>query len=1059
MEAVHPKTGGKIKIMKTETHLYKNNKTLIWLHSPPQTYQSPHRYSRWYTLVTSTHLAEQWYPVLNTYPSAIILETPTDANKQWLQHKAPKQGTILFLSKVLMAQYGKEKFSKEGFTNVVCLEELGAMFPHILRTYVQGDPLPLTALMVSAVFRVQTFHGLTQQDIDHKDLQPYLTMLQTTYGLKASNTPDAQPEALWLIQQYFVPTKARRAKEINYALQQNLLNPSIDTILLLNEADYLSKLPQHPKLQQIVLGRRLTYADVILTIQDKVPPNTFVAFSNSDIYLDPISWLDLWSLNLKDTFLSLLRYEEAPNPAEEAQLYGPRPDSQDTWVVLSTSVQSRKDTWNFDALNFPFGKAGCDNAINVEMLRKKFVVANPALSLKTVHCHKSQIRSYSQDDVVDKPFFLYLDPTGLHDLQPTTNLQDAQTLRGSASSAPVKRHIHAHDPKHVRTFCAMVNRKDIPGLTFEPDSPNLYEAQASKEERIYTFANSFVTPNGLVYGYDKLILGKTQQVREAWTTTTISHMTPSIGVEHILATPLDDTTASSIWTYMTGYLAKILRMRASGLKGDMWMPRDLPRLQEFLQHFQWEESVLPVLPRDSDIVGFGRHVQWLEPTATANLPTQDDMEALRESLKGYTTAIEFPRRLVIFQDDIMINADTALLLETALEEAGFEVNIVYPGRSSPNFILQRTFGSAFAITSPATRDLYWLLPKGARVLDLMQETEIQGQSAHMAGLCGLQYWIALLPRSKQALTEQVMRSVLAMACFGQDQSHEPSTAEKPQPLITMPVGFKEFHGHKGDSFREMVAMWRDRGWVRMETTTKSPFVWWGHEGDNLLYDRATWDWIAEYQMELDKPVQCKTILAGNPDAKLCPLASTSAIAKQWTFWPRHPRVLEARVQEGLPTFSDRKKSLVFYGKIENEIQEEHRTNALHEACDEFEMPSGPDATYRFTQDEYLDRLASAKFGLCLAGFGPKCNREIECMALGTVPVVAPDVDMDNYVNPPEPGKHYLRLASFNPENARAVIQAVTEEQWTAMSTAAHQWWKENASCEGIFNITKSLLNM
>ena len=36
-------------------------------------------------------------------------------------------------------------------------------------------------------------------------------------------------------------------------------------------------------------------------------------------------------------------------------------------------------------------------------------------------------------------------------------------------------------------------------------------------------------------------------------------------------------------------------------------------------------------------------------------------------------------------------------------------------------------------------------------------------------------------------------------------------------------------------------------------------------------------------------------------------------------------------------------------------------------------------------DEYLNLLKQSKFGLCLRGFGGKCNREIELMGLGTVP--------------------------------------------------------------------------
>jgi hypothetical protein len=71
------------------------------------------------------------------------------------------------------------------------------------------------------------------------------------------------------------------------------------------------------------------------------------------------------------------------------------------------------------------------------------------------------------------------------------------------------------------------------------------------------------------------------------------------------------------------------------------------------------------------------------------------------------------------------------------------------------------------------------------------------------------------------------------------------------------------------------------------------------------------------------------------------------------------------------------------------------------------------------------------------------------MAVGTVPVVAPDVDMTNYVNPPEEGVHYIRLKSFDPDEARSVTK-LPEDSWKKMSEAAHKWWKENSSMEGLF---------
>jgi hypothetical protein len=125
-------------------------------------------------------------------------------------------------------------------------------------------------------------------------------------------------------------------------------------------------------------------------------------------------------------------------------------------------------------------------------------------------------------------------------------------------------------------------------------------------------------------------------------------------------------------------------------------------------------------------------------------------------------------------------------------------------------------------------------------------------------------------------------------------------------------------------------------------------------------------------------------------------------------------------------------------------------------CDEFDMPLFQGQPYKYTQKDYLGALASAKFGLCMPGYGPKCNREIECMALGTVPVCAPYVDMDNYHSPPQEGVHYIRLKSVDPAKAKEQLERISQEDWEAMSKAAQEWWRENASAEGMWRLTHKL---
>ena len=1003
MLAHHPITGAPIKILKTETHLYKNKKTLVWLRTLPTDHAHPVRFQRWDTFVTDVRLAEAWKTCLGDYPSAIVLREPTADIRKWLEN-APRQKQLLFLSKCVMDAYTPERFHKDKFINVICLDELGEMFPHIYRACGPKDPDVIVALCISVVFRASRLIGVNKHELD--SVLPYMLTIKEAYSLEA--LPMQEPEPLTLIQQYYEPANAHRSKEIKHCLEMNLLNPCIDKVILLNEKRY--SLPKSPKISEVILGHRLKYSDMIKYIKEH--GQGLVVFSNSDIYLDK-SWNQLWSIKMEDTFLSLLRYETQPEGG--LKLFGPRPDSQDTWVVHSDSIKSR--TWDYSTLNFEFGRAGCDNAINVEMLKKKFVVANPCLSLQTIHCHGSEYRTYNPHDVVDKPMYLYLDHTGLHDLEPMRDLSKFEVAWPQAK--PFSRRVYSADPKALRTFCAMVTREE--DISYAVDSANTF---TPAEEKLYKFSNAFMTPNGLLYSYKSIYLGNTEAMREAWASTPISHITPCLGVKSTLGVPLDNETASNVFAYLTLYLSRIFRLRES-YEGDFWLPRT-NRLQDFLQFFKWNDQVLPVLPRDESVASFAETATMLPPRSEIH---KEDIAALRSMLKNYQPTL-IGKKAVIIQNDKSIDSEETVALEKILEANGYDVDIVYIYRSSPSYLIQRFIGASLCISPQGCEDLWWLLPEGAKVIDVLPELKLKSTGSHMAGACGLEYWVTLMPRAKKEQhTALLVKKVLATL-----EATKPKTVTLPK--IIVPSKREGYHSHAGDSFREMVSLWSEQGRCQIEQANTN-YVWFGAVGETLLYDRANFNWL-----ERD-PEPYKKLLCGNPDASL-------KQAQQWTFWPRHPKLVEKLAHL---SNQERKHTLVFYGRIENSIQEENRANDLWKACDEYDCPtSGP---YKYGPAEYLKQLANSKFGLCMAGYGPKCNREVECMALGTVPVVAPQVDMTNYANPPQEGVHYLRLDTTDSKDVPAKL-AITDEKWLEMSKACHEWWLKNASAEGLWTLTENL---
>ena len=388
------------------------------------------------------------------------------------------------------------------------------------------------------------------------------------------------------------------------------------------------------------------------------------------------------------------------------------------------------------------------------------------------------------------------------------------------------------------------------------------------------------------------------------------------------------------------------------------------------------------------------------------------------------------RRVVCAVDGVWITEEFV----ARLEAAGHSVSCLYRDTAIPSAI-EMLKGAAEFITVGSQEAfqrwaLLWALPKGARVHNVQVESAPCAELAHLSCAAGLHHSIQFVARAVPGSpVEAVTLGTNLIAAFG----------VRARPLILMP-NTPGFFSHAGDSFREMVAIWKERGYVDVETVAGLCNVWMNGVGDTLLYDRPTHEWLEA------SPVAEKTWrvgLFGNP--------APPAGAQAWSFWPRRPQLVE-KLQAGV-THAKRSKGVVFYGRSENAVQRGHRTvEDWSTCCDDYVHLQGA-KPYVYTHEEYLRKLGEAKWGLCLAGYGLKCHREIECMAMGCVPLVAPEVDMDSYASPPVEGVHYFRVKT--PEDVRRVAEATSEETWTRMSKAVRAWWMMNASAEGMWLLTKA----
>jgi len=250
--------------------------------------------------------------------------------------------------------------------------------------------------------------------------------------------------------------------------------------------------------------------------------------------------------------------------------------------------------------------------------------------------------------------------------------------------------------------------------------------------------------------------------------------------------------------------------------------------------------------------------------------------------------------------------------------------------------------------------------------------------------------------------------------------------------------------HKNDSFRELCVLIQknNKGVViKHEPTIHHCYL---GTKSILLYDRPTLQWF-----DADA-AQAFCIYLGNNDIEnegKVISKSTTAVVRPWTFWARRPLVLETLLATGLgsKTFSQRCHS-IFIGNIENGVQEKYRNNPNWvKHIEEFHCTKG--SKYLFNPKEYLEKISSAKYGLCLRGFGSKCHREIELMSVGTVPLITPDVDVHSYLSPLIENVHYLSVTC--PEDIQQIAN-LSEKKWTEMSEACKEWYFKNAHSSNMF---------
>jgi hypothetical protein len=723
------------KLLNLSTSIIRNNRTLIWLQEQDNTVN----WSKWDAVVSSISSFNYWSKY-NTNIVGIIIDSVSNNDSFFkdLFDISKKVSLILISQNVLAIK--SEQFWSENFDNILNLDDITQQYPFIQQPW---DQSPNDAV---SIFSLLCRYNRV---IDCIPSQTRLSIMPTNIIF----TSNSKPNETWVITQFFKHKSSERFQEIKECLRQNCINPHIDRIVLINEKDYsgeFKSITGSKKIQQIISGKRLTYTDFLKYVHTYVPVNVYTILCNADIFFKD-SLLELHKINMTDKMLGLLRWDVGPDGA--SKLFGPRADSQDTWIFLSNSIKSR--IWDYKKLDFELGQPGCDNAFAGHILRQKFLLSNPALSFKTFHLHNTNIRNYDKKDYIRADIYINLAPTYI------TNPKQESTPSGTPtmiSNDLVSFEVKSSSMSNEITYCTMLEKEGR--YKWEPSVENHYFEAAIP---IYKWTKSSVTPNGLVYDLYNIYRGNYAEDSKFnyWVNSNVDILTPLQKRDKMIAIPFKNTDIfKHPDTYILNYLSRCARLLKTNPGASFWIP---PNFTDYLEYFEWNTKQINTVFFDENIACYADEVIGFLPGPQMLELGQEDIQTLRDL---YPSWIEKPVgkicSVVLGQQVTEQFAEDKIM--SFLQDKNTNWTIQYV-RESDYVSYDSLLGASLCIfiggqkTSKFWAKL-WALPKECCVIEFQQELLIDGEFQHLAHVGGFKSWVLLLSKGSQTdVQEQIMEQL------------------------------------------------------------------------------------------------------------------------------------------------------------------------------------------------------------------------------------------------------------------------------------------------------------
>ncbi len=722
------------KTLHIETITVRNQRTLLWL----QEQDTSIDWSKWDGFVTSIPSFYHWAKY-NINIVGILIDDLHGSIDETLEHITliSKIVKIVLISHKVLDTKSKE-FWADNFDNLIDIDTITQQYPVIGKPWNGTDN---DAVMIFAgLCRYNRVIDCSSERINENIIIEH----------------NIQPTPTWVVTQFFKHSNRRRFREIKNCLIKNCECPEIDKIVLINEKDYSEEwadIKGSDKIQQIISGTRLTYADFLKYVSNDVPNNVFVALCNADIYFDE-SVLELSKINMNDRMLALLRWNDDGSGKDTAKIFGPRDDSQDAWIFLSNSIKSR--TFDYSNFNFQLGRAGCDNAFAGEILRNRFFISNPCYNIKTYHIHNTNIRNYDKYDIILSRYYVKIVPSFLVD---SKQEKAPITYETPISHEAVPFEVNSSSISNSITYCTMLEKTKR--YKWEPSIENFY---FQAKIPVYLWKNAGVTPNGLVYDYNNIYKGLYADKNpdfNYWGDNQVNILTPLNYCKRIFAIPFKNTdNFKNPDLYILNYLSRCTRLLSIYPETSFWIPKEFGK---YVLNFTWNTPTLRGVYFNEDKGCWADEVIGFLPDPANTELGKEDITAIREKLSEWKQKPSEKLCTIVLGSAIT---------QKFVEENLTEFLLHNDENWTVRFVNESDYGSygnivgaslCIFIGGKQTTERWarlWALPEDCRVIEFQQELQIDGEFQHLAHVAGFKSWILLLSKGPDSdVQAQIMEQL------------------------------------------------------------------------------------------------------------------------------------------------------------------------------------------------------------------------------------------------------------------------------------------------------------